>query len=186
MDPYFVNLSNYFNHIIYKNIFVENDPVLSNKAIYGLPHYINTYIIDEKNPDVNVFGESFCCASKNDIFDNVVCDGQTIMIDEHDFKSVMFLGFCEMGTVCDTVKLYDGNNNNQIPLILKTFHSDKFKGIDDEGKNSQCKLAFYLNGDDGQKHGVFFWKVEFDENINVNYIELPVNCALHLMAITLK
>ena len=54
-----------------------------------------------------------------------------------------------------------------------------------EKKNSECKLAFYMNGDDEQKHGVFFWKVNLNKNYDINYLELPVNCSMHLFAITL-
>lgn len=187
MASYFVDLSHCFNHILFENASIENNPDLNNKAVYGLPHFINIHVVDKKKDVVNVFGEKFCCASQKDIYDNVMCDGQIIMVDDHSVSSVMFLGFCEMGTVRDTVKLHtDDNSVIQVSLILKTFHSDKFKGIDDEGENVQCKLAYYLQGDDGQKHGVYFWKVNLKKAVNIRSIELPINCTMHLMAITLK
>ena len=89
-----------------------------------------------------------------------------------------------MGTVCDEVMINTIDKSVlSVPLVLKTFHSDNFKGIDDGEKNSECKLAFYMNGDDEQKHGVFFWKVELLKNCDINSIELPVNCSMHLFAI---
>lgn len=129
----------------------------------------------------------FQFALKNNAFDNIMCDGQCVLVDINNIRRISFLGFSEMGTVCDDVKIHtEGGMVITIPLILKTFHSDSFKGIDDEKKNLDCKLAFYMNGDDGQKHGAYFWSINLSKNYNVKLIELPVNCSMHLFAITLN
>lgn len=180
-----IDLSKYYNHIIYKNQTVENDINLNKKTIYGLPHFNNILIVDKKRETVRAFNIDFYCACGKSIFDNVMCDGQVIEIERKEIKVIAFLGFCEMGTVCDEVRLHTDNNVISIPLVMKTFHSDNFKGIDDGEKNTDCKLAFYLNGDDKQKHGVFFWQVVLPRNYDINAIELPVNCAMHLFSITL-
>ena len=169
-----LDLSKYYNHIIYKNDSIEDNPDLNKKSIYGLPHFKNIHIIDKK------------FSSENSIFDNLMCDGQNIYINKNNINNIAFLGFSEMGTVCDEVMINTIDKSVlSVPLVLKTFHSDNFKGIDDGEKNSECKLAFYMNGDDEQKHGVFFWKVNLNKNYDINYLELPVNCSMHLFAITL-
>lgn len=181
-----LDLSKYYNHIIYKKDSIEDNSDLNKKSIYGLPHFKNIHIIDKKIGNKNIFNIDFKFSSENNIFDNLMCDGQKIYIDKKNVNNIAFLGFSEMGTVCDEVMINTIDKSVlSVPLVLKTFHSDNFKGIDDGEKNSECKLAFYMNGDDEQKHGVFFWKVELLKNCDINSIELPVNCSMHLFAITL-
>lgn len=178
-----LDLSSNYNHIIYKQETIPNS--LNLKTIYGIPHTKNIHIVSLKKEKINAFGIDFKCSSINNIFDNIMCDGQIINVERKKINGIAFLGFSEMGTVCDEINL--GAKDTIIPMqiVLKTFHTDRFRGIDDIGKNAYCKLAFYVDGDDGQKHGIFFWKINLLEPIVIDFIKLPVNCALHLMAITL-
>lgn len=181
-----VDLSNYYNHIIYKNEEIELNEAFHKKTVYGLPHVNNILITDKKRESIKAFDVEFRCACENSIFDNLMCDGQILEVSDTPIRSIAFLGFSEMGTVCDEVKLHTDDHEITVPLIMKTFHSDKFKGIDNVGKNAECKLALYLNGTDGQKHGVFFWRVQFSQQYSLKSIELPANCAVHLFSITLS
>lgn len=180
-----VDLSNYYNHIIYKNEEAEKNEAFHKKTLYGLPHVNNILITEKKKESIQAFDVEFQCARENSIFDNLMCDGQILEVPDVPTRSVAFLGFSEMGTVCDEVKLQTDDHEITIPLIMKTFHSDKFKGIDNVGKNAECKLALYLDGNDEQKHGVFFWRVPLSQTYGLKSIELPFNCAVHLFSITL-
>ena len=180
-----LNVSKVFNHIFYQNDVIEANSQYNQKNIYGIPHVNNILCTNKKESNREVFGVPFLSASDNDIFDNVMNDGQVINIQKQRIDAIAFLGFSEMGTVCDDVILYSNDKKIFIPLILKTFHTDKFKGIDDIGKNANCKLAFYLDGNDGQKHGVFFWQFNLTNQTSIDAIELPVNCSMHIMGITL-
>ena len=182
MHNIMINLSRYYNHIMYKG---ESNENFLERSIYGLPHFKNIHIIENKKEYIRYNQIYFHCASNSDIFDNIMCDSKIIEVNKKNISSILFLGFSEMGTVCDEVILHSKNKTKMIPIVLKTFHSDSFRGIDDNEKNKNCQLITYLDGDDGQKHGAYCWKFDLDESIDIDSIELPFNLSMHIMAITL-
>ena len=188
MNMYFnVNLSKYYNHIIYENKLIESNDKMDKRTIYGLPHNNNINIIDKKELCKTIFGIRFQFAEEGCIFDNLMCDCQTIEIFLKSISEIYLLGFSEMGTVLDEIVLHTSDEKKVVvPFVFKTFHSDSFRGIDNDGINSRCQLAFFANGNDGQKHGVYFWKIDLKKTYNIDYMVLPPNCSMHIMAITVK
>ena len=179
---YKVDLSDNYNHTIYKDINY-------NKEISKLPistHGIkNIHIIEKIKYNLQFFNIEFEWQPNKNLFDNISCDGNFIPIINNSYESISFIGFSEMGTICDDVIISTFERDIQIPLIMKTFHTNNFKGIDDFGPNNDCKKVVSLLGDDNQKHHLYFWKVIFDKYEKITAITLPVNRAIHIMCITL-
>ena len=179
---YQIDLSAKYNNIIYRSSPTRSDLENLPQSLHGVR---NIHIIDKKMDNLKCFGIDFKFIYSNK-YDNISCDGEIILIPNNVFKSISFLGFSEMGTICDDVIIQTKTERIKIPLVLKTIHTDNIKGIDDVGPNSNCKEAFACLGDDGQKHYIYFWEYVFEEEHAIKNIKLPVNRALHIMAITLK
>lgn len=182
-----LNLDKYFNHRLFKSYMWEMRTDLEKRKYYGIPHYIDIHIIDKCFTNFSYKGVLFKHNKNADSsFDNIICDGQYIEMKENLINCIYVLGFCEYGTVCDNIILHTEYKDISVPIVMKTFHSDSLKGLNDVGENKNCEFVFYLNGDDGQKHSVYFWKSIVEKNEKIKGIELPVNLSMHIMALSVN
>ena len=180
---YKLDLSKIYNHIIYKNTQSEETISQTHSYLHGVN---KIHIVEEKVINFRCFNVDFNLDSGNSQFDNISCDGDILYVNNHTCKIICFLGFSEMGTICDNVTLSTSQENIKVPLVLKTFHTNNFKGIDDVGINSNCKIALSCLGDDMQKHYIYFWETDINTENPIIKIQLPVNRTLHILAITLE
>ena len=183
---YIVDLNEYFNHAMVKSNFWDMYSMDDKISIYGVPHQYNIHIVDDIFMKYQ-FGDIDFKIEKNSItqYDNIICDGQTIKINNSDVFKLSIMGFCEYGTVKESIKLY-GDDNYVIDFVLKTFHTDAYKGLNDTGYNTTCKIGTKILGDDGQKHPVYYWsKADFHFS-NVYKIELPTNLSLHIFSLSIN
>lgn len=106
-----LNLSSIYNHILYHSDEIATNSQYNQKKIYGIPHINNIFSLNKKEAKREIFNIPFLSASDKDIFDNIMSDGQVLNIRKQNIDAIAFLGFSEMGTVCDEVILYSNKKN---------------------------------------------------------------------------
>lgn len=104
----FVNLEKHFNNIAFHSI-ISNDCAAD---ITGTGHYF----LSENAPGgqvIKVNNMSFEFPYiKDNIPDNIMCQGQIIDLPEAKYRGIMFLGCCEWGSYVDYAKLNFNNSEN--------------------------------------------------------------------------
>ena len=183
---YCLDISSYFNHKLFESELWDKKEELEKKKYYGIPHTMDIHVINKDLPDRYYDDTIIHEAIKDSLYDNIMCDGQRIEIVPRNIRGITILGFCESGTVRDEIVLHGNGDDIIVPIIMKPFHSDSLKGLNDVGDNKNCQLAFYLDGDDGQKHSVYYWKTAFEANEKISSIELPVNLSIHILEISIN
>lgn len=176
-----IDLTSFYNHSIrYNNLLENSDPNLK-QSIYGVYGIVLTDEMDE----IEISNSVKFKFNKNitNGFDNLICDGQTILLSATDIENIYIIGFCELGTVSEIIKIQDTECLHDYEFVLKTFHTNSVQGIDENEKNSKCKLIKKYVGSDGQKHNIFSWQIKLKQKTDISEIILPVNLSLHIMAI---
>ena len=137
--------------------------------------YETSEIHDEYLPEFNA----------ESIYDNVVCEGQLIEFPPQRVNEILIVGYCDFGTVSDYLSLMGDENIEKCEFIMKTIQSDSWQGIDNNKKNINCKTAFSLLDDEGQKHKIYYWKIKPKNKLTYKAISLPFNISIHIISIVL-
>ncbi len=181
MKYFSVNLNQYYNHIIFdKPGLNEKNEYLTNHLLGVAGYYLTKeeYInFLEYNNEIKQFETNF-----DGLYDNIMCDGQTITIEQSLIRGISFLGFCEFGTVKES---FYYNHSIAGSFILKTFHTDNWQSIETSEDNIMCQSYIHLFGNDAQKHNIYSYSYIMNENTKINSIILPYNLSMHIIAISL-
>ena len=183
---HYLALTPYFNHIILQHEDVETLGLPNIMCQYGVK---GIHLLRQSFDNISVNSLEYTLPQSNGFtvpYDNVLCDGQQIPVESFTAAKICFLGFCELGTVSEQVIVFSDDDAEEVPLLLKTFHTDSFQGLDTIGRNRDCILASQVMGDDGQKHNLYYWDSPISLMRPIVKIELPVNLCMHVMAIMLK
>lgn len=182
----FVNLNHYYNHAVFYNHSFEDSQGNDYDDIYRIAGV--SLVGQPSDLNVDVYNCPFRCGNNvYNNFDNVVCEGQTVDVDFDRANRLCILGFCDYGTVRDTLTITTLMMKIKCDFILKTFHTFDYQAINDSEENEKCKLARKLRGSDGQKRNIYFWEINMPhEIIGPGKIVLPFNPSLHILAMTLQ
>ncbi len=119
------------------------------------------------------------------IYDNVVCEGQLIEFTPRRVDEILIIGYCDFGTVSDYLNLSGDDDTEKCEFVMKTIQSDSWQGIENNKKNINCKTAFSLLDDEGQKHKIYYWKIKPKNQLTYKAISLPFNISIHIISIVL-
>lgn len=177
-----INLASYFNHTIKYNAEIEKLNDSEKKILYG----VNGIVLVEKIDNELYIPSNILLNLKDNVsntLDNIVCDGQVIPAFFKNINSINIIGFTDYGTVLDSISIINCNNQKkEYDFVLKTFHTSINQSIENNTTRKCILLKKYM-GNDGQKHNIFSYNIDFGKSIDMKEIVLPINLSLHIMSI---
>ena len=177
----YLDLKNYMNHKMVFDEYVDINPFSETKGAMGL------YILEPgfnfvskikylKQGGVRVAG------SKN-LNDNIKCDGQSILLPEKEFRSILIIGFHETGSYTDAIKLVTCEGTEKTVDIMMYQMMENLDMLYECDLDSNSEIAFSAMTNLMVKIHYYVTKIDVVEKYSK--IILPKNEETHIVAISL-
>lgn len=178
MNECTIDISNLFNHKIFYDYYEDHDE--ERFGIIGMGIHDDRYLFKS---EIKVFnGINFIIKGELSKYDNLICDGQEIAIN-NNYSKMFILGFNEFGNYADTFEFIDVDNNITKRNVFFNGFNQVIEGLYENETNQYCKIADSFKANGYIATNIYMSKI--DISLSDRSVIVPVNPELHIMAITL-
>ena len=171
-----MDLSKFFDNAVFQPIPAVSNVQIGIDGLYLIESIFSPKICTYENIDFQI-------QKNTEGFDNLSCDGQTLLLHDVNASEICFLGFSEFGTIRDTYTIGYQQFEKEFDFVFKTLHTHGWQGVESE-QNNRCIPVLQTFGSDGQKHRLYVWRQILDKTQKINKIVLPVNLSIHIVAMS--
>ena len=174
-----LDLSSYHNH----KMFVKDNGLVTREVGINGDFFIDTNNFVNKELLIN--GVKFNTINNGE-YDNIVCDGQNIILTPTNILNLHILGFCEIENVFDEIIITTLNGKSyNLKVFFKIWSIINFYEYKYDIAHPNVLVAYSGKDNLYRNEYIYHYKYKVDIPDKICSIELPCNPVLHIFAISL-